>query len=474
MRRSVRLRAPNDRSRQQSLQTLERANRFLVPLDRRGEWYRYHHLFGELLRNELERSEPDMVPVLNGRAMAWCIANDLPEDAVVYGHAAGETNTVAGLVDALALAVHYDGRMETLDEWLSWFSEDELAQYPALAVFGAWVRVLTGRPEDAERWLALADGATSTIPLSDGSATIEPWVATLRAHMMPNGVEQALADANLALDQLPPGSIWIAYRAPRSGRRARAARSHRPCEGRPHRSREAGGGSRRRGRGLPGAGTARTPRGQAGSLGRGRATSTRAAQAVVEETGLGDLSSSAIAHVAAARVALHEARQEEARTALTRAHRLRPMLDHGLPWLTVQVGLELTRAHLALAEVAAARTVFSETKRVLDLRPDLGFLVEDAQELAEQLAAAEGPAGAWAMSLTGAELRLLPYLATHLTIPEIGTRLFLSRNTVKTEAVSIYRKLSASSRSEAIERAVEVGLLESSIHMPQANLTQNV
>ena len=88
------------------------------------------------------------------------------------------------------------------------------------------------------------------------------------------------------------------------------------------------------------------------------------------------------------------------------------------------------------------------------------------------MAATEGPAGAWAMSLTGAELRLLPYLATHLTFPEIATRLFISRNTVKTEAVSIYRKLGASSRSEAIERAIEVGFLESSILPPRANLTQ--
>ena len=81
-------------------------------------------------------------------------------------------------------------------------------------------------------------------------------------------------------------------------------------------------------------------------------------------------------------------------------------------------------------------------------------------DLRDRVAASSGPSGAWAMSLTGAELRLLPYLATHLTIPEIATRLFISRNTVKTEAVSIYRKLSASSRSEAIERAVEVGLLD--------------
>ena len=129
------------------------------------------------------------------------------------------------------------------------------------------------------------------------------------------------------------------------------------------------------------------------------------------------------------------------------------MLDHGLPWMAVQVGLELTRAHLALADAGAARTILAETERVLELRPDLGSLVEEARELRDRVAASSGSAGAWAMSLTGAELRLLPYLATHLTFPEIASRLFISRNTVKTEAVSIYRKFGVSSRSQAIERA---------------------
>ena len=176
------------------LESLARTNGFVVPLDRRGEWFRYHHLFGELLRNELEASEPEFVPELNARAMAWSLGAGRAEDAIVYGHASGETDTVAGLLDALALPLHYDGRMETLEDWLSWFSDTELARYPALAVYGAWVRALTGRPEEAERFLALADGATSAIPLSDGSPTIEPWVATLRAHMMKEGVEQARTD----------------------------------------------------------------------------------------------------------------------------------------------------------------------------------------------------------------------------------------------------------------------------------------
>ena len=202
------------------LERLERANSFVVPLDRRGEWYRYHHLFAELLRTELERAEPDVAAELNRRAMAWCIAHDLPEAAVVYGHAAGETDAVAALVDALALPTHYDGRMETLDGWLRWFSEDDLRRYPALAVEGAWLRALTGRSAEAEAWLALAEGSTSTIPLSDGSETIEPWVAILRAGMMPDGVDRALADGDLAIEQLAPES---------PGGRPRSSSGVRPC-----------------------------------------------------------------------------------------------------------------------------------------------------------------------------------------------------------------------------------------------------
>jgi LuxR family transcriptional regulator, maltose regulon positive regulatory protein len=448
-----------------TLEALERRNCFLVPLDRRGEWYRYHHLFGELLRKELERSEPDILPELNRRAMAWCIANDLNEAAVVYGYAAGETDTVASLVDALTLPLYYDGRMQTVEEWLGWFGDDELMRYPALAVVGAWFRVLTGRPADAERWLGLAEGATSTLPLSDGSATIEPWIATLRANMMGDGVEKALADADLALDQLSPGSGWIPdallIRGVAHALLGASARATDDLTA-----------AIEKGIAIGAVDVVFAARAQLALLAAKQGAwgeagqRARAAQALVEEAGLGDYSSSALAHVATARVALHEARPEDARAALARAHRLRPLLDHGLPWLTVQVGLELTRAHLALAEAGAARTILTETDHVLELRPDLGFLVEDARELHEHVAATSGSGGAWAMSLTGAELRLLPFLATHLMFPEIASRLFISRNTVKSEAVSIYRKLGVSSRSEAIERAVAVGLLESSIFPP--------
>ena len=453
------------------LERLARTNGFVVRLDRRNEWYRYHHLFGQLLRTELQQTEPDVAAELSRRAMDWCIANDLPEEAIAYGHSAGEKHAIAGLVDSRLLPTYYDGRIETAEEWLSWFSEDELPNYPALAVWGAWIRVLTGRADDAERWLALAEGRAPALPLSDGSATIEPWVATLRAHMMPNGVGQALADADLAFQQLPQGSFWIPSAL--LGRGIAHA-----LLGAPDRAADDLAATVEQALALAGVEEIYLAQAQLALLAASQgawgeaAARARAAQAVVDEAGLGDYASSAIAHAATARIAVHEARREDARAALTRAHRLRPMLNHGIPWLSIQVGLELARAHLALGEASAARTILTETERVLDLRPNMGSLVEDIREVRDRLAATEGPSGAWAMSLTRAELRLLPYLATHLTFPEIATRLFISRNTVKTEAVSIYRKLSASSRSEAIERAVEVGLLESSIYPPRANLTQ--
>ena len=373
MRRSVRRRARDDAGRRRRSTRLERTNGFVVPLDRTGEWYRYHHLFGQLLRDELERTEPELVPALNARAMAWCVANDLPEEAIGYGQAAGETEAVAGLVDALSPPLYYDGRLQTAEEWLGWFGDDELVQYPALAVFGAWWRALTGRAEEAERWLALADGATSKIPLSDGSATIEPWVATLRAHMMPNGVEQALADADQALDQLSPDSFWIptallgrgvAHALLGAADRAvvDAFRNHR-----------AGAGRRQLRRGLRGAGAARAPRGQGRSLGRGRATCT-CGRSGRRRDGPRRL----LVERARPRrdSACRTPRGEDARMPARRWHvptAYGRMLDHGIPWVTVEVGLELTRIHLALGEAAAARTTLRETEDVLELRPDMGI-----------------------------------------------------------------------------------------------------
>jgi LuxR family transcriptional regulator, maltose regulon positive regulatory protein len=125
----------------------------------------------------------------------------------------------------------------------------------------------------------------------------------------------------------------------------------------------------------------------------------------------------------------------------------------------VQVRLELAHAYLALADPAGARTVLREIDGILRHRPDLGCLVKRADEVTAKVEGMRVAAPGMS-TLTSAELRVLPFLATHLTLPEIGERLFLSRHTVKSQAISAYRKLGVSTRGEAVERAGELGLLE--------------
>jgi LuxR family maltose regulon positive regulatory protein len=96
---------------------------------------------------------------------------------------------------------------------------------------------------------------------------------------------------------------------------------------------------------------------------------------------------------------------------------------------------------------------------VLLHRPALGSLVDEVADFRRVLTSGTQPGAVGGTPLTSAELRLLPYLQTHLTFREIGERLFVSRNTVSTEVGSIYRKLGVSSRSDAVHQATEIGLL---------------
>jgi LuxR family maltose regulon positive regulatory protein len=181
---------------------------------------------------------------------------------------------------------------------------------------------------------------------------------------------------------------------------------------------------------------------------------------VVEEAGLQEFSLSAITYAASAHCAMHAGDVDMARRQLTRTQRLRPVLTWAVPWLAVQTRLELARVCLGLSDPAGARVLVSELADILARRPDLGILGQEVADLRQTLgswhrAAVPGPS-----ALSTAELRLLPFLTTHLSFAEIGQRLQVSKTTVKSEAISIYRKLGASSRSEAVQQAGQIGLLE--------------
>ena len=185
------------------LASLARSNLFLVPLDTNGESYRYHHLFRELLRNELERAEPEVVPELLTRAATWCEADGQLEAAIPYRQEAGDVDRVARLFEMHGQLVYQSGRVTTVERWLNWLeAQGALERQAAAAVIGALIAAVQGRPAEVERLADLAERADYEGDLPDGSPSIEAWLALLRAMRCRRGVAQMRADAELAVGTL--------------------------------------------------------------------------------------------------------------------------------------------------------------------------------------------------------------------------------------------------------------------------------
>lgn len=162
---------------------------------------------------------------------------------------------------------------------------------------------------------------------------------------------------------------------------------------------------------------------------------------------------------AAARLSLHHSDLNETHRHLARAMRSRPSATYLLPYHAVRLRLQLAKVYLAHADVATARQLLREIDGILRHRPALGALIGEVEEVRRVLTSGAATGTVGVAPLTPAELRLLPYLQTHLTSFAIAERLFVSRETVKSEISSIYRKLGVSSRDDAVQQATAIGLL---------------
>lgn len=177
---------------QEALESLERANLFIVPLDAERRWYRYHPLFADVLRLKLQQTEHDLVPELHRKAGAWCEAHQLIDDAVRHALAAGDAAWAARLVEGRVNDVLRRGEGQTLRRWLSALPPEVLNTRPRLALAKALVEFNAGRVElvepllaDAER--ALADAPDHLEPSVDeptsALANVPAGIALLRASM---------------------------------------------------------------------------------------------------------------------------------------------------------------------------------------------------------------------------------------------------------------------------------------------------
>ena len=441
---------------QRLLERLESRNLLIVPLDRRREWYRYHHLLQELLQAELRRREPDLVQDLHFRAAGWYEANAMPEAAIRHAQAAADYDRVARLVLELAQPVWASGRVETVLRWMEWLRDVTSAEhYGAIAVHGSLIFALLGQPSEAERWAAAAERATPGGILPDGS-TMQGTLAYLRAILCRDGVAVMRRDAQIAWDGLSPASPYRATMLYTEG--ISYLLDGDPARADPIFTRAFGEATRAGA--LPLAALILAERCAVAAERDGWPEIIELAQravTIVEDGRLDDYWTSALVYAWATRAALHSGDVSKARFYLGRAARLRPLLTYALPVVSVQALLELARCYLTLADPAGAAAILHQVHDILQQRPDLGVLTKLAGQLQSQLGKT-GAIAVGASSLTAAELRLLPLLSTHLSYREIGERLYVSSHTVKTQAYSAYRKLGASSRSEAVTRVHEFGL----------------
>ena len=441
------------------LADLAGSNLLLVPLDRRGEWYRYHHLFRDMLLGELHRTEPGLIAVLQRRAAAWCLNNGMPETALEYSMAAEDVDEAARLAGQLIVPAYRQGRATTIQRWFGWLADrGGIDGHPMVAVLASLFSALTGRPAEAGRWAAAVD----RWQYGDGSRPADPsaeaWAALLRAILCRQGTEQMRADADEAVRGFAAGTFVTPAPALLQG----IARilggdldgGDLSLEDAVSIGEEADAPDD-----LAIALCERSLMAMARDLWDRADVLAGRARTVLRRAGIEESYTTPLICAVQARVAMHRADVPAARRELIRAQHLRPLLTYALPYLAVQARLELARVHLALADQPGARTLMREVDDLLRRRPSLGTLVGQAEALRAQLARERGSGVPGASALTAAELRLLPLLSTHLSFPEIGEELFLSRHTIKSQANAIYRKLGASSRTQAVSRSLELGLL---------------
>ena len=350
------------------------------------------------------------------------------------------------------------GRGTTVMRWMEWFEANGLLErFPAIAVHGALMYALAGRPAATEQWAAAAERTSTTGTLADGN-TIEGTLAYLRALLCRDGVEVMRRDAQEAWDELAPESPY------RTTMLLVDALSH-LLDGDLDRAdallARAAAAAARVGN-LPSLSVLLAERGIVAIEREDWTAATAFAEealAIVRDGQFDDYWTSALVYAWAARVALHRGDAAEGRQFVAMAARLRPLLTYALPIVSVQALLEMAHAYLAMADSGGARAVLRQVDDIFQQRPALGVLPQRASELRTMVDSVR--TGAFgASALTAAELRLLPLLPTHLSFREIGERLYVSRHTVKTQAISIYRKLGVTSRSETITRMQELGLFE--------------
>jgi len=202
-------------SGQATLEYLERANLFIVPLDNERRWYRYHHLFADLLRQRLQQrsaSERDGVAELHRRASQWYEDNSLTIEAFQHAVAANDVEHAERLVEGEGMPLQYRGPMISVLNWLESLPTTILDARPSLWVTYASALTMTGHPiSSVEEKLQAAEAALQKAEPDDKTRDLVGHIAAIRAMLAipANQVETIIAQSRRALEYLHPNNLPV-------------------------------------------------------------------------------------------------------------------------------------------------------------------------------------------------------------------------------------------------------------------------
>ena len=440
------------------LARLEQANLFITRLEQ-GGWFRVHSMFAEFARFQLDALDPGAAHEIHRRAARWLSMRGLPVEATEHAAAAGDHEVVAGLLLSHHLRLIRTGSSRTMLRWVQTLPDEELLEYPELAAGGATAALLVGHATLARRRLLAVAGRAR----SDRPARYTPYVecvaAMTAAAGIDHGVGQAVVDGRRAVaiaeadaDEALVAALaaharalYLAGDVDQAWISALRAIEHPDAERRP-----------------PGHAAARaTLAVVAAERGWLAAARTHAEKAKTITGGvassrswLGANAAVALGSVLAAERSLGEAEREFAQAVRLFADEV-ATVDHA--WaLVLLAAVRARRGH-----IEAARSALESSREVVAELADGGRLPSLIADVDRELRLIRNHAagGALVESPSEAELAVLRLLASDLSSREIGEKLFLSANTVRSHTRSIYRKLGVHSRADAVARADALGLL---------------
>jgi LuxR family maltose regulon positive regulatory protein len=437
------------------IRDLSHSNMLLTPLDHHDEWFRFHPLFREMLRAELRRVEPEKEAGLNRRASDWWAGEGDWDRAITHAVDGGALDRAGELLWMGIPEFTTRGRNATVVGWLDRLGEQTVATDAALSLTAAYARITQGAGGKTEHWAAVAAGLLEREEPSEKKTVLSGGLALIEAALARGGVEPIADRTALAAEMLPDDSPWMSMCRLIEGvglhlRGLREEAHEKLIDG-----------ARRGAVGAPNVQVLCLS--QLALLAIEEDDWTLAemlasqARAQVDRSGLGDYPMMALSLAVSALVRSRTGRVEEAAADLRQGTILLEQLEEFPPWYESETWIALARTAARLDDAPSATRMLAEASRVLKLTPDAIVLGE---WIAETALSIETVSASAVRDLTPAELRVLQFLPTHLSFPQIAGQVFVSPNTVKTQAQGVYRKLGVTSRRGAVEQARAAGLLD--------------